>query len=509
VIATGPLRRAEVLAVLALATDLAMGHPHELAMRAGLLAGDLAERLGVPREDAHLVAQLRFIGCTAHASEVSRVFGDEIAFRARIALADPADGRQVLPLVLRRAGAGRRGAARVVAAARAVTGAAEFLDVNFRTSCEAAQLLAARLDLGDAVRRGLWHAFERWDGRGVPNAVAGEAVEPTARIALLAVDVLVLQAARGRDEALAAAAARSGGAYDPDVVAALDADLMGAAYAGSAWERVLAAAPDALYPDVDDALTVLADFTDVKFPALLGHSRAVARLAEAAMVELGAAAQDVRAARWAGLVHDLGRIAVPNSIWEKPGPLSDAEHEQVRLHAYQGERLLSRVPALAAVVRIAGAHHERCDGSGYFRGSRAAGLPLAARVVAAADVYAALVADRPHRAAFTPTAALAEMRAEVAAGRLDRKAVDAVLAAAGHAVKPAADPAPDGLTPREVEVLRLVARGLTNRQIARTLVISERTVAHHVGHILTRTGVSTRAAAALYAVQHGLLDLGP
>jgi len=275
---------------------------------------------------------------------------------------------------------------------------------------------------------------------------------------------------------------------------------------------VLAAVPDGpdldcADLDVDGALTVLADFTDVKFPALLGHSRAVARLAEGAMTALGADDAAVRDARRAGLVHDLGRIAVPNSIWEKPGPLSEPEREQVRLHAYQGERLLSRVPALAGVVRIACAHHERSDGSGYFRGSRAADLSTAAQVLAAADVYAALVADRPHRPALTAPAALATLRAEVAAGRLERRAVDAVLAAAGHPVRPAPDPAPDGLTPREVEVLRLVARGLTNRQIARTLVISERTAAHHVGHILTRTGVSTRAAAALYAVQHGLLEV--
>jgi HD-GYP domain len=251
---------------------------------------------------------------------------------------------------------------------------------------------------------------------------------------------------------------------------------------------------------------VLADFADLKFPTLLGHSRRVAALTAAAMDRLGRPPAEVTTARRAALVLDLGRIAVPNSIWEKPGPLTDAEWERVRLHASQTERLLSRVPALAGVARLAAAHHERCDGSGYFRGSAAADLPLPARVFAAADTYAALTADRPHRPALPPHAAMTVLHEEVAAGRLDQPAAHAVLAAAGHAVRPARPQLPDGLTPRELDVLRLVARGLTNRKIARELVISERTVAHHVEHVLTKTGVSTRAAAALYSVQNDLLQ---
>lgn len=177
----------------------------------------------------------------------------------------------------------------------------------------------------------------------------------------------------------------------------------------------------------------------------------------------------------------------------------------MRLHAYQNERLLSRVPAMAGLARVAAAHHERCDGSGYSRGSRTADLPLTARVLAAADTYDALTADRPHRPALAPQAAMTVLGEQADAGLLDRPAVHAVLAAAGHAVGPAVARLPDGLTAREVEALRLVAHGLTNRQVARELVPSEPTAAHHVEHILTKTGVSTRAAAALYGVQNALL----
>ncbi len=499
--------------MLGMAIDLAMGHPAELAMRASLLALGVAERWGLGRPacvDAHLVTLLRFVGCTAHAAEVSAAFGDEIALRARFALLDPGNPAQMLPAVVRNAGAHEPIPRRLVTAAKLVAGGAQFTQVNFRTSCETARLLAERLGLGDGVRSGLWHAFERWDGRGVPNRVRGDGVDRSARVALVVYDLLVLQAAYGHQAAVALIAERAGGAYDPELATLVvdHADeLVRSAYDGSAWDRVVDAAPDRdevlTGPGIDDALTVLADFTDLKVPELVGHSRRVAELATAAMTALGGADEASRAHR-AGLVHDLGRTAVPNSIWSKPGPLSDAEWERVRLHPYQTERLLARVPALATVATVAGAHHERADGSGYFRGSQRTDLTLAGCVLAAADAYASMTAARPYRPALGRDPAARTLRAEAAAGRLDPRAVEAVLGADGHDGRPA-PPWPYGLTAREVDVLRLVARGLTNREVARELVVSERTVAHHVEHIFTKTGVSTRGATALFAVHNGLL----
>jgi ATP/maltotriose-dependent transcriptional regulator MalT len=214
---------------------------------------------------------------------------------------------------------------------------------------------------------------------------------------------------------------------------------------------------------------------------------------------------DPEAVRVAALLHDIGRVSVPNGIWDKPGPLNSAERERVRMHAYQGERILAQSPLLAPYAALAGRHHERLDGSGYHRGLPASALSPEARLLAAADVFHALTEERPHRPRFDPATAAALVGEEARAGRLDRASVEAVLAAAGQAFARGRGDWPAQLSEREVEVLCLVARGLSNKEIGARLFISAKTVQHHVAHVYEKTGVATRAAAALFAVEHQLL----
>jgi DNA-binding CsgD family transcriptional regulator len=209
--------------------------------------------------------------------------------------------------------------------------------------------------------------------------------------------------------------------------------------------------------------------------------------------------------RLAGLLHDVGRLSVPTGIWNKPGPLSRSEWERVRLHAYHAERVLAQTPLLAAVARIAGTHHERLDGTGYHRGAAAAQITMPARLLAAADTYHALCEDRPHRRALAADEAAGELQRMAQAGALDRDAVRAVCEAAGHRVKKRSGGWPAGLSDREVEVLRLLARGQSEKQIAKALFISPGTVHTHVVHIYEKIEVSTRAGAALFAMEHDLL----
>jgi HD-GYP domain-containing protein (c-di-GMP phosphodiesterase class II) len=183
--------------------------------------------------------------------------------------------------------------------------------------------------------------------------------------------------------------------------------------------------------------------------------------------------------------------------------LTASEWEQVRLHPYHSERILSRSSALAPLAPLAGMHHERLDGSGYYR--QATMIPTGARVLAAADAYQAMTQERPHRPALTPSAAAEQLNSEAARGRLDAEAVRAVLDAAGHPPARARLTWPAGLSDREVQVLRLVARGYSNREIARVLWISPKTAGHHVQHIYAKIGVSTRAAAAMFAMEHDLI----
>jgi HD-GYP domain-containing protein (c-di-GMP phosphodiesterase class II) len=257
---------------------------------------------------------------------------------------------------------------------------------------------------------------------------------------------------------------------------------------------------------IDAALAAIGDFADLASPYLAGHSAGVAQLAAAAALRCSADIGDARAFRRAALVHDVGRVAVPVRIWQKAGSLTPGEWERVRLHAYYSERVLCRSPFLAALTPVATAHHERLDGSGYHRQTSASGLTPAARLLAAADAYHAMTEPRPHRAAMSSREAADTLAEEARAGRLDRDAVTSLLDAVGEPIPRIERPA--GLTEREAQVIGLLARGLQTKQVARALEISVKTADTHVQNAYRKIGVSTRAAATLFAMEHGLVASG-
>jgi HD-GYP domain-containing protein (c-di-GMP phosphodiesterase class II) len=378
------------------------------------------------------------------------------------------------------------------------------------THREISQRLAADLGFGESVVAALGHTYAHWDGAGQPRGLHREGISLAARIVTLTGDAEVFHRLGGMDALAAVIRRRAGSWYDPGLArefleraSALTAALDGAA----SWDAVLAAEPaGGRFLDessVDTALLAMADFVDLKSPFFSGHSRGVAERARAAAVALALPDADVRLVWRAGLIHDLGRAGVPNSIWEKPGPLAEWEWERVRLHPYYAERMLTRVAGLQPAAHLASLHHERLDGSGYHRGAVAADLPATARVLQAADVRQALGEERPHRPALPATAATDVLRLEVRTARLDGAAVAALLP--GSARRPRRRGWPAGLTAREVEVLGLLARGRTNKAIAARLHVSPRTVGHHIQHIYRKLGVSTRAGATLFAMQHDLI----
>src|SRR4029453_19326943 len=222
--------------------------------------------------------------------------------------------------------------------------------------------------------------------------------------------------------------------------------------------------------------------------------------AETAARNLGFSTADATCVRRAGLLHDIGRSGVPYAIWERKGTLSVDQWERVRLHVYYTERILTRCECLHPLSTIAAAHHERLDGSGYHRGSRGTDLDSRARVLAAADACQAMLQPRPHRPARTLDDAARELQREVSAGRLDPHAVEAVLAGAGARPLRTVPSRPGNLTDREIEVLRLMARGHSNREMATSLGITPKTVGHTFQPIYKKMGVCTRARAAVFAV---------
>jgi HD-GYP domain-containing protein (c-di-GMP phosphodiesterase class II) len=505
------LRLAEVVAAISLATDLGMGQPLQHALRTCVIATRLADEAGLPPAELPVVyytALLRYLGCTADAHMMSAIVGDEIEARAAYATVDPGSAREELAWLARYAGAGSSPPRRAARLAGAMAGGASATREVTATACEVARRLAERLGLPEDVQRALLQAFERWDGKGHPAGLAGEEICHGARVVALARDAEVFHRIAGVDAATSVIASRAGGAYDPALVDVFQRRAPTLLPEAEGWDAALAAEPPPRRhlseTGLDDTCRAIADYADIKTPWTLGHSTGVAELAEAAAWRLELPADEVTAVRRAALVHDLGRVGVPNSIWERPGPLTADERERVRLHPYLTERVLAHAPALAPLASLAALHHERLDGSGYHRACGAASLPVPARILAAADVYHALTEPRPHRPARTEQEAAGTLKSEVMAGRLDADAAEAVLHAAGRRER-VERPRPAGLTDREIGVLRLLARGQTNRSIARELAISVRTVGHHVEHIYAKTGCSTRASASLFAVEHDLL----
>jgi len=507
------LRLAELVAALSLGIDLGFGQPMEHVLRQCLIALRLAERIGLDEEERGVVyytALLVNVGCHADAHEQAKWMGDDIALRSGKYDYEFRSARAALAAV-RLVGAGNPPLHRFRVGLEFALSGHRDMDGMIETHAALARSLGEQLGLSAAVLDALGAAYEQWDGRGWPGRLRGAEVPVASRLAQLAEFVEVAHRVGGVAAAEALARARAGKQFDPEL-ASLVAEggellLSGLDDVGT-WEAVIAAEP-ALGVVVsgeqfDAALRAVANFVDLKSPYTLGHAQAVSELTAAAAEQLGAAPAEQLTLRRAGLVHDLGRLGVSNAIWDKPGPLGAGEWERVRIHPYLTERMLHQSATLAPLGAIAVQHRERLDGSGYPRGLSGAAISRAARILGAADAYQAMREPRPYRPGRPADEAAGELRADVRAGRLDAEAVEAVLLAAGHRV-PRRREGPAGLTPREVEVLRLLARGLSNKQIGKQLVITPKTVGNHVEHIYAKIGASTRAGASFFAMRHGLL----
>jgi HD-GYP domain-containing protein (c-di-GMP phosphodiesterase class II)/DNA-binding CsgD family transcriptional regulator len=515
-----PLRLGELVATLALAQDNAFGQPLESQLRSCLLATWISDAAGVEeeeRETAYWVALLRYVGCTGHAHEVATVFGDEIAIRAQTLVHDAANPTEVMRDVMAFATAGRGPQEREEIVRMIQETAREWAVYNFSSGCEVADMLVQRLDVGPGVRDALRFTFERWNGNGYPSHAEGEAIPLAMRVVHLSHDMEAIGRLFSPEHALDAARDRRDRTYDPafaDLFVAHGGEWFDRLSETEPWDAVLALEPEPHRmldgDDLDAALTVVADFIDLKSPYMGGHSRRCAALAADAARLLGLSEEDVTALHRAAFVHDFGTTVVPNSIWDKPGPLTRTEFDRVELHPMLTEQMLRRSPALALLNTTACAHHEKCDGSGYHKRVKADADDLGACVLAATEIYVGLTTERADRQAFSPEDAAAELRRLESEGVLEPRAGRAVLVAAGHGEprRPSGRRPvnPGGLTAREVDVLRLAAKGLTTRQIADRLYISPKTADHHIQHIYGKIDVSTRAAAALWAMQHTVVQ---
>ncbi len=494
----------EAIAALSMATDLANGHPLETSLRTGYVAHALARTLGLGDlacEHAAYAGILRYLGCTAYAHEEAKRFGgDDNQVRQLYNPVDMGSTAQKVKATVTGLATESDLLGRASAVAKALCAASSFKASQEAASCEAGERLAIRLGL-PAVGTILRSAFERYDTAASRDPV----------VSILHVAQLCPLIYTGRDTLLASVRERSGGHFSPEVVEALcdsGEDVFEALEAPSVWDEVvgLDVLRRPVHSSVDQICQAFADFADVKSVYMLGASSAVARTARTA-AKVAGMDTDAQDALWrAGLLNSIGRVSVPNGIWDKPGPLSDAEFERVRLYPYYTSRILKKSTALGPLADLAGAAQERADGSGYHRGLTNAQSSPSMALLAAASVFEALRAGRGHRPEFSLEDTARILGQEATAGRLDYDAVAAVCEAAGQERPPRPD-YPANLSEREVDVLRLLATAHSNKEIGKKLFISAKTVQHHVAHIYEKADVGTRVGAALFAIENDLLRL--
>ena len=505
-------RRAEVLAALSISIDLGLGLPMEHVLRSSLLASMLADELDFSEEERATVYYTNlvlWIGCHADSHEFSRWFGDDLAMRRDSYQLDWSGLRYML-FLLRRTGSHQPMARRTQLLFTLMLAPRAQMAALIHSHCLSAGLMAQQVGLDRTVAEAVECAFERWDGTGLPRGRRGDQIPLATRVVQLAETCEVHLRTQGTSGALAMTRERSGSQFDPSLVQALARcrARINALPDQDVWTKALELAPDddvmLRGADLDALLGAVGDFADLKCPFTVGHSRAVAELAAAAAERMGLPSTDVDVVRRAAMVHDLGRMGVPNSVWERSAPLSESDRERIRLYPYLTGRILNRVRGLERVTAVAEAHRERLDGSGYPRGLNGSALPATQRILAAADSYRGSLEQRPHRPALAAEAAAVRLRGEADAGRLDPTSVEAVLAVAGHR-SPRRLPGPAGLTAREVEVLGLLTQGLTSTEIARRLFISPKTVRNHLEHVYLKAGVTNRTGAMLFALERGMV----
>ncbi len=499
----------EVICALSLATDLANGQPFEKTLRTCLVATHLARHLGLSLEARTAVchtALLRFLGCTAFAYEEAAFAGDDLQFRSDFLAADVRDTLFAIKTLAKSEALGPR----VRALSISMTRGRSMRNALAESQCEAAQILASRLFMSEQVVSALGDIHERWDGFGSPRQKEGDGCAIEARIVTVAHVFETAFRAGGLEYAIETINKRLGSHIDPAIARLairISSTLAEQLKASSVWFEVMQLDEFSMPVTnltLDDVANVLGDFAALLCPMKLGHAAAVSKLAAGTAAMMGVSREMQLAIARAGRMLDLGAVCVPAQIWSKPGPLTPSESQRVRLHPHYSREILQHASALQIESRLVETHHERSNRSGYPKTLSGAELTVEAKILAVAEVYAAMIAPRAYRAPLRRTSACDALHSMTRTGEFDVVVVDAIIGAAEGRQVTSMVGGNDALSSREVQVLIGVAQGLTNKELALQLGITPRTVGHHLENIYSKLNVRTRTAAALYAMKHGL-----
>jgi HD-GYP domain-containing protein (c-di-GMP phosphodiesterase class II) len=479
------IRVLDAIKALAFIGDLSMGQPTDHSTRTGWLAAKLAAEAGLDAAQCDVVKEvslLRWSGCTANAAGFSDWLGDDIGGRAAM-------------LAMRPDWTGTGESPAQVSAA--ITPLAQ-------VHCEVSGEVAHMLGLAHATQEALRRIFESWDGGGFPDHRPGREVPAPVFMVAVAGDLEILSRVYGLERAQMLIAQKAGRQYPPELAqlaSARAAEWLDELDDPTAQQRDDTTSTEAMR--LVSTPEIVADVIDLKLPWMTGYSRRVAEAASACCSRLGISDEARRSTYMAGLLHGMGRMAVPNTIWNSAGELTRAAWEKVRLVPYWTARAGKQIEGLSRESEIASFAYERLDGSGYFRGSAGAVIGREARVLAVAAAWVALRSDRPWRPAFSAQQAAALLNEQAQAGRLDAEAVDAMISTESDNLPSSSERMRSTktglLSPREAEVLRHISLGASNKEAARILGLSPSTVRTHVESVFRKLECTTRAAATLKA----------
>jgi HD-GYP domain-containing protein (c-di-GMP phosphodiesterase class II) len=441
---TDSIRTSELISALSYALDLTEGRSMGHSVRTCVMGMRLAQHIGLSMEeqaDLYYALLLKDAGCSSNSSRLFHILNaDEIRAKRDVKTTDWTKvGFESLNFALTHVATESPLPQRMWKLLQvAATQQADSRDL-VKIRCERGSYIAKKLGFSDAVAEGIHSLDEHWNGGGYPNHLLGEEIPMFSRIANLCQTLEVFYEARGEEDALDAVQARSGRWFDPELVAA----TMSLSKQGILWlgldskdllENVLVMEPEERRLIADDATVdsiclAFADIIDAKSPFTYQHSNGVADAAMDIAIHFGMNELEKKQLRRAALMHDIGKLSVPNSILEKPGKLTDEEWQVVRDHPYYTFQILKRVPAFKSFSGDAAAHHERLDGTGYWRRLSGSSISTTARILAVADVFDALRAKRPYRDALPLETVFSIMRKE-SPKALDLPCLEALISAA-------------------------------------------------------------------------------
>jgi putative nucleotidyltransferase with HDIG domain len=444
---------AEVLSALSFALDLTEGQPAGHAVRSCVIGMHIAGEIGLPVEaqtDLYYASLMKDAGCSTNASKMMQILGtDDIAGkRDAVAMDWTRTGWESIQFALAHVKTGAPFLERMRALFEMAVNQKENTKVLHQMRCERGAAVARKIGLREEAAEAIHCLNEHWNGRGEPRGLRGQHIPLLSRIMNIAQTADVYYSRQGEPDAAGAieiVRQRARRWFDPDLVRA----FCSLAARGAVWidlanasKRVIELEPSAELIDLnettlDNICLAFAEVIDAKSPFTYRHSSGVAEAAVAIAKTLALSEPEVVFLRRAGLLHDIGKLSVPNTILDKPGKLTEDEWSVVRKHPYYSYQILRRIPGFGDLADIAASHHEKLDGTGYFRNLSAAELSLPARILVVADIYDALAAKRPYRDALPLEKVLGIISSDVPRA-LDPSCFEALKTAVDSASDPSA-----------------------------------------------------------------------